>query len=101
MDRDTWLTPQEAIEFGLIDNIITTRNEAKWMELDADSLVTKEERASLLGNSYDDDEDTDEDDEDVDGVLKYVRILIPEISVDDFNELTRVLDELGIDYEEL
>jgi ATP-dependent Clp protease protease subunit len=29
MDRDTWLTPQEAIEFGLIDNIITTRNEAK------------------------------------------------------------------------
>jgi hypothetical protein len=66
------------------------------MELDADSLVTKEERASLLGNSYDDDEDTDED-----GVLKYVRILIPEISVDDFNELTRVLDELGIDYEEL
>jgi hypothetical protein len=71
------------------------------MELDADSLVTKEERASLLGNSYDDDEDIDEDDEDVDGVLKYVRILIPEISVDDFNELTRVLDELGIDYEEL
>jgi hypothetical protein len=66
------------------------------MELDADSLVTKEERASLLGNSYDDDEDTDED-----GVLKYVRILIPEISVDDFNELIRVLDELGIDYEEL
>ena len=71
------------------------------MELDADSLVTKEERASLLGNSYDDDEDIDEDDEDVDGVLKYVRILIPEISVNDFNELTRVLDELGIDYEEL
>jgi hypothetical protein len=71
------------------------------MELDADSLVTKEERASLLGNSYDDDEDIDEDDEDDDGVLKYVRILIPEISVDDFNELTRVLDELGIDYEEL
>jgi hypothetical protein len=70
------------------------------MELDADSLVTKEERASLLGNSYDD-EDIDEDDEDDDGVLKYVRILIPEISVDDFNELTRVLDELGIDYEEL
>ena len=71
------------------------------MELDADSLVTKEERVSLLGNSYDDDEDIDEDDEDDDGVLKYVRILIPEISVDDFNELTRVLDELGIDYEEL
>ena len=71
------------------------------MELDADSLVTKEERASLLGDSYDDDEDIDEDDEDVDGVLKYVRILIPEISVNDFNELTRVLDELGIDYEEL
>lgn len=74
------------------------------MELDADSLVTKEERASLLGNFYDDDEDIDEDDEDVDdddGVLKYVRILIPEISVNDFNELTRVLDELGIDYEEL
>jgi hypothetical protein len=66
------------------------------MELDADSLVTKEERASLLGNSYDDDEDIDEDD-----VLKCVRILIPEISVDDFNELTKVLDELGIDYEEL
>ena len=71
------------------------------MELDADSLVTKEERASLLGDSYDDDEDIDEDDEDDDGVLKYVRILIPEISVNDFNELTRVLDELGIDYEEL
>jgi len=29
IDRDNWLTPQEAIEYGLIDKIITSRSEIK------------------------------------------------------------------------
>lgn len=27
MDRDNFMTPQEALKFGLIDQIVTSRNE--------------------------------------------------------------------------
>ena len=29
MDRDNFMTPQEALDFGLIDHIITNREEVK------------------------------------------------------------------------
>ena len=29
MDRDNFMTPQEALDFGLIDHIITNRDEIK------------------------------------------------------------------------